>query len=121
MSEHPGGSHPYSGGFRYEDIIKYGGGKKFVHGDKTHVNTEINRAFVSHVEYRLCLGFHPEGREPEGQRPVGWGAIAVKVDKDEEPRHYPFKICHKGYLGTFSLGSKSVLVRCCLPAIAAFL
>ena len=84
-----------------------------MHGDKTHVNAVINEAFspFNHVEYRLCLGFHPEGKEPEGQRPVGWGVVAVKISRDQEPKHYPFKICHKGYFCTFQLGTKSVLVR----------
>lgn len=88
---------------RYDEVIR---SKKFAHGDRVGVNNLLNSAFVGPVQYRICLGFHPETKEPEGQRPVGWGTIAVKALKGIEPTHYPFKLCHKGYYACFKKESE---------------
>lgn len=85
--------------------------KHFAHGDKMLVNALLNEKWLGQPEYRLCLGFHPEGHVPEGQRPVGWGTIAIKLKKEADPTHYPFRICHMGYFCTFRKDKKSELVR----------
>jgi hypothetical protein len=88
---------------RYDEVRRCG---KFIHGDKVQVNKYLNDKFMGSPLYALCLGFHPEGKEPDGQRPVGWGAIAVKIHKESEPKHYWFKISHKGFFCAFRKDTK---------------
>lgn len=93
---------------RFRDVTAH---KHYFPGSQIEVDDHLGQVFMGHAEYRLCLHWGEDVPASAHRPGIGWGMVAVKASRGN-PRHYHFRISHKGYYARFEGDDRSKQVRC---------
>eukprot|EP00892_Ulva_mutabilis_P012129 jgi/Ulvmu1/9289/UM050_0038.1 len=88
---------------RFRDVTLH---KHYFAGGQIEVDAHLTQAFMGHAEYRLCLHWGEDVPASAHRPGIGWGMIVVKTSRSN-PRHYHFRISHKGYYARFEGDDRS--------------